>query len=528
MVPGTVGYDAVLDGYDTSFSGQFGTGLTGRANGSSLSTGRPLDLGTSPWTIMFWADVTRASNQTAAQYVFADQAAGDLRCNLNGGGQGNARLAGAGIPQVLIPGAVDPSMPHHVTYVRDDVLGEIRGYLDGVLVVTQGIGNPNFGPGSDLWLGAHPAYGQRLREGTVIDEFRVYGRALSDAEISDVAFRFVPERGTPAVYETNDARSRLTFAGAEGNRIRPAVVEGSAGVFLDVTLDSVHWGQPYDVLFAPTPLRPVGSGGTVLWDGQIVNVDLASPTTTLLFGAFALPFVPQTFTLAPTASLEFVTQMVVVSPAEPSGVSVSGATELRVGPTVGTPNVVIEAVGNNTYNNNGSQPFWRVTHNGTTLPVTRVLFDVTQSTNGSHGNMRFDLDQDIPGVGTLILGNGAAPCQGSYWNGSDVATGLIYDGSNTYVGFDPGTGCAGGNCGFIAGAPWANATEEYRRLEYRFTPGFFFGNTFELDMDTDGGDGVDGRAMAGLFVSVELMNGTVLSGHLEVDPERENASILRL
>ncbi|HHK40903.1 MAG TPA: hypothetical protein ENJ50_00675 [Planctomycetaceae bacterium] len=266
-----------------------------------------------------------------------------------------------------------------------------------------------------------------------------------------------------------------------------------------------------------------------MWDGQILNLDIASPTTNFLYGGFQFPFVPTTLNIAPLSPFRLNLQMVVSSPSQPAGFAVSAATELTVEPGGSDPNIEIEARGPNSYHGSGQGPFWRITHNATMMPITRVVFDISQSNNPSHSSMNFDLDQEMPTGDITAYGNGVAPCTGTYRNQSDVAMGLVYDSLNTYINWDSGNGagCVGGHCGFTASDVTSPGGNSYRRVEFRFIPGFFFGGSFEFDMDTDGGQGVSGDDMVGLHVLIELMDGTLLSGHLEVDSTQPQTSILR-
>lgn len=162
--------------------------LIGSGNSASsdyLNTGWNTELSNISWTISF-----RTSQITASStlfYIFGDLNAGSFRCFTNGvAGANNWILRGTGITDVLVNGgAVTASTM--TTFVYDQPANTIYGYLNGVLVntVPQGAtpsitstGGPFKVMGYSTNVGA-PA-------GGLLDEFRVYNRALSAAEIAEL------------------------------------------------------------------------------------------------------------------------------------------------------------------------------------------------------------------------------------------------------------------------------------------------------------------------------------------------------
>ena len=200
--------------------------------------------------------------------------------------------------------------------------------------------------------------------------------------------------------------------------------------------------------------------------------------------------------------------------------------------------VVVEAVGPNSANNGlpgtatppQQPPFWRITHRGGP-PITRVTFDMSASPNPVvRDTMRFCvLDTFQPGLiqtqTALWRGNANSPtCAGTYRNGSDAATGLVFDALNHPV--DP---CAAGfNSGFVASNAYTGLADTWRTLTFRFTD--FFGTAgapevFEFDCDTDGGPGVTGAQMAGIVVEIEFGAGQLRRTLLRVDPSTPNRAV---
>ena len=71
------------------------------------------------------------------------------------------------------------------------------------------------------------------------------------------------------------------------------------------------------------------------------------------------------------------------------------------------------------------------------------------------------------------------------------------------------------NTGWIGSNP-GSVTGDFRTLTFRFDPAKFrMGARFEVDIDTDGGLGIDGGSMETLYVQVKLGDNRVLSANLK-------------
>lgn len=143
----------------------------------------------SSWTISF-----RTSNITGTStlyYIFGDNNASAFRCFTNGvAGPNNWILRGTGLSDVYINGGATVA-PHMCTYVYDATLAQVRGYLDGVLVTTVAQGAFTFssaGPFKVIGYGTNVG----MSAGGELDEFRLYSRALTGAEISQLYNPFTP------------------------------------------------------------------------------------------------------------------------------------------------------------------------------------------------------------------------------------------------------------------------------------------------------------------------------------------------
>jgi hypothetical protein len=176
--------------------------------------------------------------------------------------------------------------------------------------------------------------------------------------------------------------------------------------------------------------------------------------------------------------------------------------------TTPAPNgIVVEANGGNSFNAVTTSGFFSVTNTGNEL-ITEITFDWVGVTG--QGTMVFDCDQATM-ADLFWLGNGSGgTCNGTYRNGSDTATGLIYDALNTHKEV-----CGGNtyNCGWIGTNP--TTAPNYKTLTFRFAVGMFGqGKKFEFDADTDGGLGTGGGSMAGMKITIKTASAKTLTGAL--------------
>ena len=105
-------------------------------------------------------------------------------------GPSNWILRGGGLTDVLLTGGATVA-PSFATFVYDSVAGQVRAYLNGVLVNTVAQGAPNItGTGPFKVIGWSDRVG--MANGGKLDEFRVYNRALGPAEIAELAAPICP------------------------------------------------------------------------------------------------------------------------------------------------------------------------------------------------------------------------------------------------------------------------------------------------------------------------------------------------
>ena len=155
---------------------------------------------------------------------------------------------------------------------------------------------------------------------------------------------------------------------------------------------------------------------------------------------------------------------------------------------------------------NGINSFNAVTTSGFFSVLNPTGTAITKLTITAVGGMFFDPAQS--GMADRFdAGNGTATgCLGTYRNGSAVAAGLDFS-------VTPVTPCDPlARQGFVL---QANGTE----LVFEFTGGLFAnGVKFEWDCDTDFGAGINGAAMAGMRVVIDLANNDRRTGVLVADP----------
>lgn len=148
-----------------------------------LNTGWIPNLGNGSWTISF--RTSGISTDATLYYIFGDVGTNSFRCFTNGlAGSTNWVIRGGGLTDTYINGGA-LSTPTMCTYVYDQSLNQVRGYLNGALVTTVAQGAVNLtGTGPFKVMG----YGSNVGApaGGLLDEFRLYDRALNDQEVLDI------------------------------------------------------------------------------------------------------------------------------------------------------------------------------------------------------------------------------------------------------------------------------------------------------------------------------------------------------
>ena len=134
-------------------------------------------------------------------------------------------------------------------------------------------------------------------------------------------------------YQTNASAASLDVNGVAGTSAAPAIVTTNTATSVSLGLVSFLQGNAWDLGYGTAPLIPASAGALTSSDGQIVNLDLADPNagtwfnvmqTSPPFTNLSLPSV--TFPVPQSISA----QMIVVSPATSSGITLSQPVQLIV------------------------------------------------------------------------------------------------------------------------------------------------------------------------------------------------------
>ena len=166
-------------------TGQFGGGLTlsgGAGTTDFVDTGWVTALGSGSWTMSMMLDISQVAAVNPFGYFFGDSSATSFRCFTNGAaGLGNVIIRGPLLDNI-IPGGANQAGPQVIAWVHDAAAGVTKGYLNGVLTTTVNQTAPNITGTANLKVAAYATSGG-LPAGGFMDEFRMYGYALTDAEI---------------------------------------------------------------------------------------------------------------------------------------------------------------------------------------------------------------------------------------------------------------------------------------------------------------------------------------------------------
>lgn len=269
-----------------------GSGLTSSTD--YLNTGWATSL-TGSWTISFVTSNIGPSG--TLYYIFGDANAALFRCFTNGvAGPSNWILRGP-LTDVLIPGGATVAT-HRTTFVYDSVAGNIRGYLDGTLVATVAQA-PLTISGSGPFKVVGYATNVGAPAGGLLDDFRVYNRALSAVEVANIdtgptAVSSAPV-GSPAASATS-MNFIVTFSEAvsgvtAGDFILTATGSAVGTVGTPSTADGIAWTVPVSGIAGTGTLRldlnatgtgivAVAAGSTPLFagftGGSVHNVAVAA------------------------------------------------------------------------------------------------------------------------------------------------------------------------------------------------------------------------------------------------------------
>ncbi|MBK7808976.1 MAG: T9SS type A sorting domain-containing protein [Saprospiraceae bacterium] len=181
---------ATITGDQTQGSkGQCGGALIGTGSNSTsnfVNSNWIPDLGGSSWTLSLWINNGPNTNSSTLWYIFGDVNTNGFRCFTNGvAGADNFWLRGGGLTDVAVNGGAAAG-PQTITFVYDNTLNNVKAYLNGVLVNTVAQGAVNI-TGTGPFKVAGYSTNSGLASGSLMDEFRLYNRALSATEVAAIA-----------------------------------------------------------------------------------------------------------------------------------------------------------------------------------------------------------------------------------------------------------------------------------------------------------------------------------------------------
>ncbi|MBL4670286.1 MAG: T9SS type A sorting domain-containing protein [Flavobacteriales bacterium] len=155
-------------------------GVSGTSGTDYLSTGWSANL-TGDWTISFVHNSTVAP---AFSYLLGDPGATSFRCFT--GGSGDLFYRGPFNDITTVGGGCTNIGTNVNTLVYDGTAQEIRSYLNGILNATVAQTTVPVFTGTGFKVGGYSTSGGILT-GTSIDDFRIYNRAISPAEVLQIA-----------------------------------------------------------------------------------------------------------------------------------------------------------------------------------------------------------------------------------------------------------------------------------------------------------------------------------------------------
>jgi hypothetical protein len=180
-IPGVGSNPAPLTGTGLIFAsgGQFDSCISGTGTASChVNTNWQTNFGAGSWTISMW--LNNLPTNTTVYYLF-EESTGGFRSFIGGAaGTGNVILRGTGLTDVIVP-SITPG-PTVVHFVYDSALTSIKAYKNGVLALTVPQAVPlNLATGTNFQVGG---YNTLVGLNGQMDEFRIYRRALGQAEIT--------------------------------------------------------------------------------------------------------------------------------------------------------------------------------------------------------------------------------------------------------------------------------------------------------------------------------------------------------
>jgi hypothetical protein len=242
---------------DTALVGAAGTGTNCVLPGWNWNV-------TGPWTIGFWVSNLLETLGGSPTYLFGDPGSGSFRCFYGGAALPNNIIFRG--PFSATGWTVNVPMPgsYYIHLVWDG--GAILIYKDGVLVSTNPATNV-MATGTGFKVGGYGTSSYALNVGGLMDEFRLYNRALDATEIRDTWNVTLPATVTDVKEVANVLPAEFELAQNYPNPFNPSTtIQFGLPVAADVTLKIYNvLGQEVMTLF--NGQRGAGTFQAV-WNGR--------------------------------------------------------------------------------------------------------------------------------------------------------------------------------------------------------------------------------------------------------------------
>ncbi len=220
-VPGQGLDTAILLGGQTCGStGQFDSALVGVGGSSTttyVNTGWNMNFGTSSWTISMWINNIPA---TGTNYIFGNDITTSFRCFTNGAaGTGNITLRANNFNNVNVTGVLPGANVIHFVY--DSATTTVKTYVNGVFQSSVAQSQLNLTAAVVFKVGGYGT-AAAIGAGWLVDEFRVYSRALDSAEIAATWNHTLPHTVTGVVSNINETPSGYRLSQNYPNPFNPS------------------------------------------------------------------------------------------------------------------------------------------------------------------------------------------------------------------------------------------------------------------------------------------------------------------
>jgi hypothetical protein len=266
---------ATISGATIGSTGQFGTALLGNGGASatnSVGTGWNLNLA-GAWTMSMW--ISGVTNTVTSNYLFGSAGGSTFRALTGTGvvaGGGNLEIRGTGMTDVFANNIFDATgTPVVVHFVYNPTVPDIKVYVNGVF--NNAVAQPNnlvLTGTSEFQVGGYST-NNGIPTGGKMDEFRLYNRALSAAEIQTTWNQILP-------YAVGPNDGGVTAITSPGSPVAPGNQP--------VTVTIKNYGT------SPLTSAQIGwkvgsvSGTTYPWSGNLATNATSAPIT---LGTFNFP-----------------------------------------------------------------------------------------------------------------------------------------------------------------------------------------------------------------------------------------------